>query len=270
MKIALVAPSNTLSREAARDVQSIAIARGDCELAIHPQCFLSDGHFAGSDAERLGALREVMADPSIGAVWFARGGYGSNRIAEQAVADIPASARDKQFMGYSDTGFMLAAFHKAGLRVAHGPMAQDAVREGGEAAIHRALDWLVRRDSASLEAGLKRPAMAFNLTVLSKLLGTVLEPDFTGVELLIEEVSEHHYKIDRLMFHVTASANVRRVARIRLGRASDIPANEPAFGADEHAIVADWCARAGIELGPEADIGHDSGNKVVPFGGETA
>ena len=58
--------------------------------------------------------------------------------------------------------------------------------------------------------------MAFNLTVLSNLLGTPLEPDFQGAELLIEEVSEHHYRIDRLMFHVTASANVRGAARIRL------------------------------------------------------
>jgi muramoyltetrapeptide carboxypeptidase len=269
MKIAVVAPSNQLSHEAAQKVESIALARGDCELFIHPQCFLSDGHFAGSDAERLAALREVMADESVDVVWFARGGYGSNRIAEEAARDLPAAARSKQFMGYSDTGFLLAAFHKAGLQVAHGPMPQDAVREGGEAAIQRALDWLVKRDPSSLESRLRPPAMAFNLTVLSKLLGTVLEPDFAGVELLIEEVSEHHYRIDRLMFHVTASANLRRAARIRLGRASDIPTNEPVFGADERAIVAHWCERAGIDLGPEADIGHDSGNKVVPFGGKS-
>ena len=269
MKIAVVAPSNQLSREAAEKVRSIAAARGDCELVIHPQCFLSSGHFAGSDAERLGALQQVMVDPAVDAVWFARGGYGSNRIAEEAVRDVPQAARSKVFMGYSDTGFLLAAFHKAGLQVAHGPMPQDAIRDGGEAAIARALDWLVRRDPGSVEPKLRPPSMAFNLTVLSKLLGTVLEPDFNGVELLFEEVSEHHYRIDRLMFHITASANVRKAARIRLGRASDIPANDPGFGADEQAIVAHWCKRAGIELGPSADIGHDSGNKVVPFGEKT-
>ena len=90
MKIAVVAPSCTLKPEAAERVTTIAAGRGDCELAIHPQCFLSDGHFAGSDAERLAALREVMADPSVDALWFARGGYGSNRIAEAAIVD-PAS-----------------------------------------------------------------------------------------------------------------------------------------------------------------------------------
>jgi muramoyltetrapeptide carboxypeptidase len=207
----------------------------------------------------------MMADTSVDAVWFARGGYGSNRIAEAAVSELPDAARPKTFMGYSDTGFLLAAFHKAGLNVAHGPMPQDAVRDGGEAAVNRALDWLVRRDPATLEPGLQQPAMAFNLTVLSKLLGTALEPDFTGIELLIEEVSEHHYKIDRLMFHVTSNANLRNVARIRLGRASDIPENDREFGHDEQAIVAHWCERAGIEIGRPADIGHDGSNKVVPF-----
>lgn len=266
MKIAVVAPSNTLKREAAERVEAIVGRRGDCEIAIHPQCFLSDGHFAGTDHERLSALRQVMADPSVNAVWFARGGYGSNRIAESAVRDVPDEARSKTFMGYSDTGFLLAAFHKAGLKVAHGPMPQDVVRKGGEEAVNRALDWLVGRDRAAIEPHLRQPAMAFNLTVLSTLLGTQLEPDFSGVELLIEEIGEHHYRIDRLMFHVTSSPNVRTVARIRLGRASDIPENDPEFGSDEQAIVADWCRRSGIELGRPADIGHDSGNKVVPFG----
>lgn len=266
MKIAVVAPSNPLQRETAEAVEAIAAARGDCEVRFHPQCFLSHGHFAGSDEERLAALREVMGDEAVGAVWFARGGYGSNRIAEAAAADIGQAARSKLFMGYSDTGFLLAALQKSGLEVAHGPMPQDVRRQGGEGAIQRALDWLVRRDPASLEPHLQPPAMAFNLTVLSKLLGTVLEPDFAGVELLIEEVSEHHYRIDRLMFHVTANANIRRVARIRLGRASEIPENDPQFHQDEEAIVAEWCDRAGIEMGRPADIGHDSGNMVVPFG----
>ena len=265
MKIAVVAPSNALKRDTAERVEAIARGRGDCELAFHPQCFLSNGHFAGSDVQRLAALREVMADPAVDAVWFARGGYGSNRIAEAAARDLPDAARSKQVMGYSDTGFLLAAFRELGLEVAHGPMPQDIVRDGGAAAIDRALDWLVRRDPATVEPRLRQPAMAFNLTVLSKLLGTSFEPDFTGVELLIEEVSEHHYKIDRLMFHVTSNANIRKVARIRLGRASDIPENDPAWGTDEREIVADWCRRAGIELGPPADIGHDSGNRIVPF-----
>ena len=265
MRIAVVAPSCPLKPEAAERVQGIVAGRGDCELLVHPQCFLSEGHFAGPDKARLAALREVMADETIDAVWFARGGYGSNRIAEAALSDMPAAALAKQYMGYSDAGFLLAGLHKAGGRAGWGPMPQDAVRQNGDVAINRALDWLVKADRSSLEPDLQPPAMAFNLTVLNNLLGTSLEPDFAGVELLIEDVSEHLYRIDRMMFHLTASANIRRVSRIRLGRIADVPENDPEFGSDEVAIVEDWCHRSGIPYGGRADIGHDAENRVVPF-----
>jgi len=266
MRIAVVAPSCALKPEAAEAVRRIVAERGDCELVVHPQCFLSEGHFAGPDEARLTALREVMADPGVDAVWFARGGYGSNRIAEAALADLPAAALGKTYLGYSDAGFLLAGLHKAGAKVAWGPMPQDVVRDGGEAAVARALDWLVRREPSALEPKLDGPAMAFNLTVLSNLLGTALEPDLSGMELLIEEVGEQLYRIDRTMFHVAGSAAVRKVRQIRLGRVADIIPNEPEFGVGEEEIVADWCRRSGIRFAGRADIGHDAANKVVPFG----
>ena len=265
MKIAVVAPSCTLNPEAARLTEMVA-GQFDVELAVHPQCFASSGHFAGPDMQRLAALRETMADPGVDAIWFARGGYGSNRIAEAAARDLPPAARAKTYLGYSDAGFLLAAFDKAGLEVAHGPMVQDSIRDGGRAAVERALGWLSRRDPASLEPGLGAGrALAFNLTVLSQLLGTAIEPDLAGADLLIEDVAEHDYRIDRAMFHVTGQASVRSVARLRLGRISDIPDNDPPFGSGPETIVPDWCARAGIAFGGAADIGHDSANKVVPF-----
>ncbi len=266
MKIAVVAPSCPLKPEAAEAVRAIVDARGDCDLFIHPQCFLSEGHFAGPDDARFEALMEVMADNSVDSVWFARGGYGSNRIAEAVLAEIPEAARTKTYMGYSDAGFLLAGFHRAGLDVAWGPMPQDVVRKDGATAIDRALDWLVHRDSATLDPDLQAPAMAFNLTVLSNLLGTPLEPDFSGVDLMIEDVSEQLYRIDRTMFHITASGNIRKVLRIRLGRVGDILENDPEFALDEESIVGEWCARAGIAYGGRADIGHDAANRVVPFG----
>ncbi len=265
MRIAVVAPSCPLKREAADAVTALIAGRGDCELNIHRQCFLVDGHFAGPDDARLAALREVMADGSIDAVWFARGGYGSNRIAEAALANLPEEARSKTYIGYSDAGFLLAGFHKVGLEVAWGPMPQDVLRSEGEAAVTRALDWIVRRDPSVLEPALDGPSMAFNLTVLSNLLGTPLEPDLKGVDLLLEDVSEQLYRIDRTMFHVSASPNVRRVRRIRLGRVTDVLGNDPEFAVDEAAIVEQWCARSGIAFGGRADIGHDARNRVVPF-----
>ena len=279
MRIGVVAPSSRFGEETAARVRAIAAAsHPEVELVFHPQCFLAHNHFAGSDAARAEAFVEYANDPSFDAVWFARGGYGSNRIAEQAVAALAPAARDKQYLGYSDAGFMLAGLYRAGFpRLAHGPMPQDAVREpgdahavpeGGEAAVRRALSWLADGSPEALEPGLERGRSyaAFNLTVFSQLLGTPLEPDLTGHVLLLEEVSEHMYRIDRAMFHITGNASVRRVAGIRLGRCSDVPDNDPDFGEDEESVVRFWCERTRIPYLGRADIGHDSANRIVPFG----
>lgn len=269
MRIGVVAPSGRLLEEAVEPVRALAAAQGRVELHFHPQCFRAHGHFAGTDEERLAALIEVANDPAFDAIWFARGGYGACRIAEAAVAAMGPAARDKAFLGYSDAGCLLAALYRAGFaHLAHGPMVQDVARDGGEAAARRALSWLISRDSAALEPSLaegERHA-AFNITVLGLLLGTPLEPDLAGHVLLLEDVAEHSYRTDRAMFHITSQPALRKVAGIRLGRVSDVPPNDPDFGVEAEEIARFWCERGGIPYLGRADIGHDAGNKVVPFG----
>jgi muramoyltetrapeptide carboxypeptidase len=270
--IGVVAPGGFLRREPAEAVAALCDRLhpdGSVRVVFHPQCFQRDGHFAGDDATRLAALVEVANDPDLDAVWFAKGGYGANRIAEAAVSQLDERARAKPWLGYSDGGFLLAALYRAGFgRLAHGPMALDFAREGGEAAIARALAWLAREDRSALEptVGSEGPTAAFNLVVLGRLVGTPLEPDLTGHVLMLEEVGEHHYRLDRDLFHLTSQPSIRRVKGIRLGRCSAIPGNDPSFGADEEAICRHWCERSGVRFLGRADIGHDAENKVVPFG----
>ena len=270
MRIGVVAPSSRFGAETAQRVREVAArCAPEVELHFHPHCFLTHNHFAGADVARGDALVEIANDPALDAVWIARGGYGSCRVAEAAIARMNVAARTKAWLGYSDAGFLLAGLYRAGFaNLAHGPMPQDVLREGGEGAVERALSWFGSRAPASLEPGLEpgQRHAAFNITVLSMLLGTPLEPDLAGHVLLLEEVSEHMYAIDRAMFHLTASPNVRRAAGIRLGRVSDVLENDPDFGEDEEALVRFWCERADIPYLGRADIGHDSGNRIVPFG----
>ena len=272
-RIAVTAPGARLRPETAEAVQALAARiEPGAELWFHPQCFASHGHFAGTDGERADAFVEAANDTRFDAVWFARGGYGSCRMAEAALARLGPAARGKAYLGYSDMGTLMAGLYRHGVgEVAHGPMCQDLVREGGEAAIARALAWLVRRDPSALEPGLDdRPTAAFNIATFSALLGTALQPDLAGHVLLLEEVSEHHYRIDRSLFHITSQPAVRAVAGLRLGRCTLVPDNDPAFALNEEEIARDWCERSGVAWLGRADIGHDAGNKVVPFGSRTA
>lgn len=240
------------------------------ELHFHPQCFRSAGHFAGSDAERAAALVEIANDASFDALWFGRGGYGSGRIAETALGQLTDAARAKTYLGYSDAGVLLAGLYGKGFPgVVHGPMPADINRSGGEAAVARALSYLSTGAAETLEpsvAGSGKVA-AFNLMTFSQLIGTPFQPDLAGHVLMLEEVSEYMYRIDRSLFHVTSNPAVRRVAGIRLGRCSAVPDNDPDFGQTEVEVVQHWCGKAGVPYLGRADIGHDAGNKIVPFGG---
>jgi len=271
VKIGIVAPSSRLDAETAGRVVRLAAERHpEAELHVHPQCHLSCGHFAGDDAARAAAFAEIANDPSFDALWFGRGGYGSARIAEAVLPRLGEAARRKAYLGYSDAGALLAALYAAGFPgLAHGPMPADIRRKGGEAAVARALDWLAARAPAALEPSLAGggKAAAFNLMTFSQLIGTPLEPDLAGHVLMLEEVDEHMYRIDRSLFHLTSHRPLRRLAGIRLGRCSAIPPNDPDFVLNEVEVVEHWCKVSGIPYLGRADIGHDSENKVVPFGG---
>ena len=265
-RVAICAPSAAFTPEDAARVTALAEAEFPAiELHFHPQCFASHRHFAGPDEARLAALLECADDPRIDAVWFARGGYGSNRIAEAAVRAMGENARDKLFLGYSDGGYVLAALYRARIgRPVHAPMPADIRREGGETAVRRALAFLAG-DRSGLEPSLDRhPTVAFNLTTLAMLGGTPLMPGLAGHVVMVEDVSEHLYAVDRLFFHATA--HLGGIAGLRLGRVSDVPENDRPFGATAEEIARYWCDRHAIPFLGAADIGHDAANRIVPFG----
>jgi muramoyltetrapeptide carboxypeptidase len=271
-KIAVVAPGSRLTADVAASVRTLTAklySGGGAEIHFHPQCFESHGHFAGDDAARTQAFLEVANDDSYDAVWCARGGYGSCRVAEAVIRGLTDVARRKAYVGYSDAGTLLAGLYRAGFEaVAHGPMPADILREGGDAAVARALVWLVEAAPETLEptVGSVEKTAAFNITILSQLLGTPLQPDLEGHVLMLEEVSEAMYRIDRSLFHITSNAQIRKVAGIKLGRCDRITPNEPDFGMTEEEVARYWCRRSGIPWLGRADIGHDIDNKVVPFG----
>jgi muramoyltetrapeptide carboxypeptidase len=271
-RIGIVAPASRMSAQVAERLPALAKSLypdGTPEIVFHPQCFASYGHFAGDDETRAQAFLDIANDESYDAVWFARGGYGSCRVVEAVMPGLTEPSRRKAYLGYSDSGVLLAALYRAGFEaVAHGPVAQDILRDAGDAAVERALAWMVDRSPEGLEptVGSVKKTAAFNMSVLSQILGTPLQPDLDGHVLMLEEVGEALYRIDRLLFHITSNAEIRRVSGIMLGRCCSITPNEPDFGMNEEEIARYWCHRSGIPWLGRADIGHDANNKIVPFG----
>ena len=270
VRIGICAPSTPFSREDADRVSSVAAtSHPDAELVFADQCYSSAGHFAGDDQERCDAFVRMANDPSLDAIWFARGGYGAARIAEDVLQQLNGTASHKTYMGYSDGGNLLGALYRNGIgKQVHGPMPVDILRDGGEDAVRRALDWLVHQYPSALEEHVApdQKYVAFNLMTLSMMVGTPLLPDLRDHVLMIEEISEYLYAFDRAMFNVTSHLSSAGLTGLRLGRVSAIPENDRPFGESEEEITRRWCARHGINYLGRADIGHDAANKIVPFG----
>ena len=269
--IALVCPGGRITQDLADNVVDFAAARlGEAvKLHFHPQCFLSAGHFAGTDAERSAAFLEVANDPAYDAVWFVRGGYGAGRLDGALYGDLNDAARAKTYLGYSDAGLILARLYALKIgRAVHGPMPTDLPRPDGEAALTRALDYLATGATDGLEPTAKsEKTVAFNITVLAHFIDAAFAPDLSGHVVMLEDVGEYLYRIDRAMFTIMNSPKIQKAKGVMLGRVSDVIENDRPFGQTAEEIARYWCARAGVPYLGRADIGHDSANKLVPFGG---
>ena len=102
--IAICAPARAITKDHAAKLEALVEAEfPDHSVTFHDQCFERSGHFAGDDLTRLGGLLDCANDPAFDAVWFARGGYGSNRIAEAAIARIVRRADGTLTRDHRDT-----------------------------------------------------------------------------------------------------------------------------------------------------------------------
>ncbi|MEP2235096.1 MAG: LD-carboxypeptidase [Alteripontixanthobacter sp.] len=266
-RIAICAPATAITRDHAAAFDDLLAEEFPGTSAwFHPQCFFEYGHFAGTDEQRLDAFVECANSPDYDVVWFAKGGYGSNRIAQAAVPLLGEAARRKTYVGFSDCGYLLAMLYRHGIgQCAHGPMPVSARSTRGREGVRRVLRWL-NGVNTGLEPSVDgtKPTVAFNLITLAMITGTPLMPDLSGHVVMVEEVSEHLYAVDRLMFNVTN--NIAGAAGLRLGEISAVPENDREFGQDPEEIVRYWCDRGGIPYLGRAQIGHYPGNRIVPFG----
>jgi muramoyltetrapeptide carboxypeptidase len=270
MRIGVVAPARTVSRESSlRLAAFMALTYPAHEIVFHPQCYLTEGHFAGSDAVRASAFLEFANDSAFDAIWFARGGYGSNRILDMVMPKLNAAAGHKTYMGFSDMGFLLGALYARRIgRSVHASMASSLGRNDTGESTGWALGWLIDKDRRALEPSLAggRPAAAFNLAILSAMVGTKWVPDLTDHVLMLEEVDEPLYRIDRMFFQLAHATQLRGIAGIRLGQVTSVVNNDVPFGETVEQIAQRWCRDMGVPYLGRAEIGHVELNRVVPFG----
>ncbi|MFF0852599.1 LD-carboxypeptidase [Streptomyces sp. NPDC003280] len=273
-RVAVVAPSGPVAEE--RLQAGLDVLRGwDLDPVVAPHVLDRHGelgYLAGADADRAADLQRAWCDPAVDAVLCARGGYGAQRMADLLDWEAMRAAGPKVFVGFSDITVLHQAFAtRLGLVTLHGPAAAgvDFIKNA-RAQEHLRATLFAPETVLALAAD--RPALAPGrargvtlggcLSMLAGDLGTPLaHPGAGGGLLLLEDVGEQPYRVDRLLTQLRRSGWLDGVAGIGLGSWHDCGP----YG-EVRAVLADRLGGLGVPVVEEIGFGHCDGALTVPFG----
>ncbi|MFF9602259.1 LD-carboxypeptidase [Streptomyces sp. NPDC014684] len=273
-RVAVVAPSGPVAEE--RLQAGLDVLRGwDLDPVVAPHVLDRHGelgYLAGADADRAADLQHAWCDPAVDAVLCARGGYGAQRMADLLDWEAMRAAGPKVFVGFSDITVLHQAFAtRLGLVTLHGPAAAgvDFIKNA-RAQEHLRATLFAPETVLALAAD--RPALAPGrargvtlggcLSMLAGDLGTPLaHPGAGGGLLLLEDVGEQPYRVDRLLTQLRRSGWLDGVAGIGLGSWHDCGP----YG-EVRAVLADRLGGLGVPVVEETGFGHCDGALTVPFG----
>jgi muramoyltetrapeptide carboxypeptidase len=246
---------------------------GRYQLVHDERLFARTGFLAGSDDERRAELQRALDDPDIKAVFCARGGYGLMRILPSL--DPTAFARaPKPIVGFSDVTALHAWAAHAGAATVHGPV----VTQLGELPPEDAQSLFALLESAEPPPpaeGLRKLAgagqvegvlMGGNLELVSRLAGTPWQVDLNGAILLLEEVGERPYRIDRALTQLELAGALHGLRGVVLGDLLKCqePPDHPSPTAEQ--VVTERLGRLGVPVLGGLPVGHGARNRAVPLG----
>jgi muramoyltetrapeptide carboxypeptidase len=222
-RVALVSPAGPLRSPDELDL-AVAQARSlGWEPVVAKHALARAGYLAGDDAVRAADLNAAFHDDKVDGIWCLRGGYGAMRLLR--TLDYAAlERRPKALIGYSDiTALHAAVGAKCGIVTHHGPTARSALSDFSRVSLVRAVTEQSDPCGVAPLARVLRPGRARgrlvggNLALLAALVGTPYAPDYAGAILVIEDVGEPTYRVDRMLRQLELSGALARVAGIAFG-----------------------------------------------------
>ncbi|MEU5199765.1 LD-carboxypeptidase [Streptomyces scabiei] len=275
-RVAVVAPSGPVAEE--RLGAGLDILRGwDLDPVVAPHTLDRHPDFpylAGTDADRAADLQAAWCDPSVSAVFCARGGYGVQRMADLLDWDAIRAAGPKALVGFSDITALHEAFAtRAGVVTLHGPMAAgvDFIKNT------RAQDHLratlfapetvrtirAAEGSTALLSGRARGVLLGGcLCLLAAELGNPhARPSARGALLCLEDVGEENYRLDRYLTQLLRAGWLDGVAGVVLGSWAECEPYEKV-----RALLVDRIGGLGVPMVEEFGFGHGEGALTIPFG----
>jgi muramoyltetrapeptide carboxypeptidase len=272
----------------APDPDRIYLAKDQLEaigfkVEIGRHAFEKYGYFAGRDRDRAEDINRAFADERIAAIICFTGGWGSPRVLQYL--DYASIARNpKVIVGYSDITALINTIHqRTGLVTFHGPVGDSAFEPYSLDNFRRAVmtseplgllkppprkpTELVDRANRILKLAPGKatgPLAGGNLSMVSSLMGTPWDLDTTGAILLLEDIHEEVYRIDRMLTQLWLGGKFERVAGIVFGRCTECDAKGPGFSLEE--VLRDRLGSLGVPAISGLAFGHIEQKLTLPLG----
>lgn len=270
-RVALLSPAGPLAGEAELERAERNARELGWEPQTYPHALARAGYLAGGDASRLADLNAAIRDPRIDAIWCLRGGYGSMRILD-AIDYDSLRRTPKAIIGFSDiTALHLAVRARSNLVSYHGPNARAVLTPFSRESLLCAtsardplatappLTWLQEGDaSGPLEGG--------NLALICSLLSTPYSARFDGAILVLEDVNEPLYRIDRMLRQLVLSGALGRVAGLCFGAFSDRGDESDAAPRSLDVLFREAAAHVRGPVASDIPCGHTPDQWTLPLG----
>ena len=272
-RVALVAPSGPLRgptdlERAMNNVRGLGWEPVPGEHVLE-----RDGFFAGSDANRLADFAAASSDDSIDGIWCIRGGYGAMRLLEAIDYDA-WRWRPKALIGFSDiTALHSAIGGRADLVTFHGPTARGTLTDFTRDSLREAVSAgttpyvAANADATTVRPGCVRARLAGgNLALVAALVGTPYAVDLDGAILLLEDVNEAVYRIDRMLTQLHLSGALSKCVGLVFGRFTEIPAEPGDDDRPFERVIGEVADRCGVPCIANAAFGHVVDQFTIPLG----
>ncbi len=233
----------------------------------------AQNQLAGADWQRATDLQEMMDDPSVKAIWAAKGGYGTVKIVDR-VDFSKFKQNPKWIIGFSDVTVLHSHMNKLGFETLHAmmaisaPSATSAAKESLRKVLfgEKLLYTIPHHDFNKLGQA-KGELVGGNLSVLYSIQGSVSEVDFKDKILFLEDLDEYLYHIDRMMTNLKRNGSLKNVRGIIIGGMTSMNDNDIAWGKNALEIIQEAVKDLNIPIAYNFPAGHIKDNRALIMGG---
>ena len=271
--IYITAPAKAIEESYVRFAEKVLIEKG-FRVLISKHCLGTFHYFSGTDAERLEDFQFGMDEPEIKAILCARGGYGCIRILDQL--NWAGMLREpKWIVGFSDVTVFHQRMQRFSLPSIHGSMPLN-FQENSTEAIDTLVSALTGKEYSIQAFGNSnnKPGTAVgklvggNLSILYSLLGTDDQIDFSNTILVVEDLAEQLYHIDRMLFAFEKAGVFNKIKGLIIVGMTDLKDTAVPYGQTLEELILSHFTYRNIPIAFGFPAGHVPDNRALVFGKE--